>query len=243
MVQSLLTHAPPSELRRFLHPTMPSLTRPPPPPWRRPGCWETRGAPSRPWSLAQPSIQKPRAEQGSGPAPQIPHCCRPPLAHSGGSQGSHPMSPPPRGVVWRHACLFFCVYGCCVLGCGLVDRGVYAIRRVQPLCTLTSLTLIIVVSLQIFSVLNSDDASAPALETQPQGDEEGECPRGAGWGAAGLGARHGLVLRLAWDGLGLSFPALFSRPRVPAEGLRVCPGTFTQHMQRRNLWADILSSG
>uniref|UniRef100_A0A8C9JSJ2 SPARC related modular calcium binding 2 n=1 Tax=Panthera tigris altaica TaxID=74533 RepID=A0A8C9JSJ2_PANTA len=28
------------------------------------------------------------------------------------------------------------------------------------------------VSLQIFSVLNSDDASAPALETQPQGDEE-----------------------------------------------------------------------
>ncbi|XP_046305311.1 SPARC-related modular calcium-binding protein 2 isoform X1 [Marmota monax] len=28
------------------------------------------------------------------------------------------------------------------------------------------------VSLQIFSVLNSDDAAAPALETQPQGDEE-----------------------------------------------------------------------
>uniref|UniRef100_A0A8D2IWE9 SPARC related modular calcium binding 2 n=1 Tax=Varanus komodoensis TaxID=61221 RepID=A0A8D2IWE9_VARKO len=28
------------------------------------------------------------------------------------------------------------------------------------------------VSLQIFSILNSDDASAPALETQPQGDEE-----------------------------------------------------------------------
>jgi len=28
--------------------------------------------------------------------------------------------------------------------------------------------------LQIFSILNSDDASAPALETQPQGDEEGE---------------------------------------------------------------------
>lgn len=122
-----------------------------------------------------------------------------------------------------------------MLGCGLVDRGVYAIRRVQPLCTLTSLTLIIVVSLQIFSVLNSDDASAPALETQPQGDEEGECPRGAGWGAAGLGALHGLVLRLAWDGLGLPFPALFARPRVPAEGLRVCRGTFTQHMQRRNL--------
>lgn len=40
------------------------------------------------------------------------------------------------------------------------------------------LTLIIVVSLQIFSVLNSD-ASAPALETQPQGDEEGEL-RGTG---------------------------------------------------------------
>uniref|UniRef100_A0A8C9F676 SPARC related modular calcium binding 2 n=1 Tax=Pavo cristatus TaxID=9049 RepID=A0A8C9F676_PAVCR len=29
-----------------------------------------------------------------------------------------------------------------------------------------------VFSLQIFSILNSDDASAPALETQPQGDEE-----------------------------------------------------------------------
>uniref|UniRef100_A0A8C0LAB0 SPARC related modular calcium binding 2 n=1 Tax=Canis lupus dingo TaxID=286419 RepID=A0A8C0LAB0_CANLU len=42
----------------------------------------------------------------------------------------------------------------------------------HPVCTLTELTLIIVVSLQIFSVLNSDDASAPALETQPQGDEE-----------------------------------------------------------------------
>lgn len=28
--------------------------------------------------------------------------------------------------------------------------------------------------MQIFSVLNSDDAAAPALETQPQGDEEGE---------------------------------------------------------------------
>ncbi|CAH7305451.1 Smoc2 [Phodopus roborovskii] len=28
------------------------------------------------------------------------------------------------------------------------------------------------VSLQIFSILNSDDAAAPALETQPQGDEE-----------------------------------------------------------------------
>lgn len=56
----------------------------------------------------------------------------------------------------------------------------------HPVCTLTELTLIIVVSLQIFSVLNSDDASAPALETQPQGDEEGE-PRigrslaGGGW--------------------------------------------------------------
>lgn len=44
----------------------------------------------------------------------------------------------------------------------------------HPVYALTELTLIIVVSLQIFSVLNSDDASAPALETQPQGDEEGE---------------------------------------------------------------------
>lgn len=54
-----------------------------------------------------------------------------------------------------------------------------------PARTLTSLTLIIVVSLQIFSVLNSDDAAAPALETQPQGDEEGE--PGAGIAQFGLG--------------------------------------------------------
>lgn len=60
----------------------------------------------------------------------------------------------------------------------------------QPACTLTSLTLIIVVSLQIFSVLNSDDASAPALDTQPQGDEEGELH--SGWGV--VGGRAGLGL-------------------------------------------------
>ena len=158
---------------------------------------------SRPWSLFLPSIQKHRAEQGAGPTPG-PRCCLLPLARSGGSQGPRPR-PPPRGGVWRLARLWVCVHGCRAAGCGLVDCGVYAIRRVQPLCTLTSLTLIIVVSLQIFSVLNSDDASAPALETQPQGDEEGECPQGAGWGAAGLGADHGLVLRLARDGLGLPF--------------------------------------
>lgn len=52
--------------------------------------------------------------------------------------------------------------------------GWFASPGLQPGCTLTYLTLIIVVSLQIFSVLNSDDAAAPALETQPQGDEEGE---------------------------------------------------------------------
>lgn len=51
----------------------------------------------------------------------------------------------------------------------------------SPARTLTELTLVIVVSLQMFSVLNSDDASAPALDTQPQGDEEGE-PRGSGGG-------------------------------------------------------------
>lgn len=66
--------------------------------------------------------------------------------------------------------------------------------RFHPVCALTELTLIIVVSLQIFSVLNSDDATAPALETQPQGDEEGE-PRGkqglAGGGRRGAWGGHG----------------------------------------------------
>lgn len=115
-----------------------------------------------------------------------------------------PRPPPPRGCLAPRASVGLHLW-VPHAGLWLVDRGVYAIRRVQPLCTLTSLTLIIVVSLQIFSVLNSDDASAPALETQPQGDEEGECPQGAGWGSAGLGVDHGLVLRLAWDGLGLPF--------------------------------------
>ena len=132
-------------------------------------------------------------------------------------------------------------------GLWLVDRGVYAIRRVQPLCTLTSLTLIIVVSLQIFSVLNSDDASAPALETQPQGDEEGECPQGAGWGSAGLGVDHGLVLRLAWDGLGLPFSSFIWEASCPCWGPPCVPWDFhTAHAERplrRNLWAVILSPG
>lgn len=34
------------------------------------------------------------------------------------------------------------------------------------------------------------------------------------------------------------FPASFERPRVPAEGPRVCRGTFTQHMQR-GLYGEI----
>lgn len=69
----------------------------------------------------------------------------------------------------------------------------------HPVCTLTELTLIIVVSLQIFSVLNSDDATAPALETQPQGDEEGE-PRiqqglagGGRWMPTGEGGGNALA--------------------------------------------------
>ena len=48
----------------------------------------------------------------------------------------------------------------------------------------------IVVSLQMFSVLNSDDASAPALDTQPQGDEEGELGVGAGGGVGAAVDSH-----------------------------------------------------
>ena len=92
----------------------------------------------------------------------------------------------------------------------------YAILRVHPVCTLTSLTLIIVVSLQIFSVLNSDDASAPALETQPQGDEEGECR----WGVVlGVGrGPGGAAMSSCGDcsgRAGLAFPT-FMRPRHPS---------------------------
>lgn len=88
--------------------------------------------------------------------------------------------------------------------------GVYASLRVHPVCTLTSLTLIIVVSLQIFSVLNSDDASAPALETQPQGDEEGECRWGVvlGVGRGPGGAATSSCKDCAQDGLGWPFPPL-----------------------------------
>lgn len=173
-------------------------------------CRETRGAQSRPWSLSPPSIQKHGAEQGSGPHPRpawLPSAPRP----LRGPPGFPPdVSPTPVGLFGAtRAC------GCGVPGGGLVDRGGYAIRRVQPLCTLISLTLVIVVSLQIFSVLNSDDASAPALETQPQGDEEGESPQGAGWGAMGLGAGHGPVLRLTWDRLGLPFSSFICEASCP----------------------------
>ena len=74
----------------------------------------------------------------------------------------------------------------------------------QPLRTLTSLTLIIVVSLQIFSVLNSDDASAPALETQPQGDEEGESAGSrVGFRGPGGGSRPCAQTRLGRAGFAL----------------------------------------
>lgn len=158
---------------------------------------ETRGrAGVRPPPQARVAAVRPSPAQG---APRVPARC---LPH-------------PRGVVWCHARLWVCVHGCGVPGGGLVGHGGYAIRRVQPLCTLISLTLVIVVSLQIFSVLNSDDASAPALETQPQGDEEGECPQGAGWGAVGLGVDHGPVLRLTWDRLGLPFSSFICEASCP----------------------------
>lgn len=56
----------------------------------------------------------------------------------------------------------------------VTGQGYVQILYLTHVCVLTSLTLITVVSLQFFSILNSDDASAPALETQPQGDEEGK---------------------------------------------------------------------
>lgn len=63
----------------------------------------------------------------------------------------------------------------CSFTCSLL-AGPCANQLLTPRCWWIYLTLIIVVSLQIFSILNADESTGIVVEPPPPTDEEGEVP-------------------------------------------------------------------